>query len=61
MNANRLINMVFRMVMRKGLNLTARRMFDQRGAGAKVGNAETDPARHAAKLARQAKRLNRRL
>ena len=55
MNANRLINMLLRMVMRKGINLAARRM-----GGAK-GKGRANPGQQTAKLHRQAQRLNRRL
>ncbi|MEL7105324.1 MAG: hypothetical protein AAGM21_05350 [Pseudomonadota bacterium] len=55
MNANRLINMVLRMVMRKGVRLAARRMGGSKGQGLQSQGRQT------AKLARQANRLNRRL
>ena len=51
MNANRLINMVFRMVMRKGLG-----QLSKGGRG-----AHTKGAHQAAKKARQAARLTRKL
>lgn len=51
MNANRLINMVFRMVLRKGMNHFAR---GQTGT-------HSSAARQTAKKARQAARLTRKL
>lgn len=55
MNANRLINMLIRMVMRKGMNAAARRMGGPKGEGG------TNPGQKALKMARQANRINRRL
>lgn len=55
MNANRLINMILRMVMRKGMNMAARRMGGSKGQGG------VNPGQQTAKLHRQAQRLNRKL
>ena len=52
MNANRLINMILRMVMRKGMNHIARQ-------GGNTGQSKE--ARQAAKRARQTAKLTRRL
>lgn len=59
MNANRLINMVLRMVMRKGMNMAARRMGGSQKTGDGVSGQNT--MRQTAKVARNIDRLNRRL
>lgn len=58
MNANRLINMVLRMVMRKGINHLASRGPRQSQAG---NDMQSKEARQTAKRARQAAKLTRRL
>lgn len=53
MNANRLINMVLRMIMRKGMNAAAKRM----GGGKKSGGAATKNLNKAARMSRRVGRF----